>query len=140
MKACNIYRTKKECKIVTMYHTDWGWYISDDPIFFLPLNATKEDIVSAISKAIDASSEIEQPSSNSSKELLVKMKEKSWSSLYKNSKCCDLYIDEHNATLEPQKYSSEYRALETDKDNVVSMEKYNYDIITDELLRLFELE
>lgn len=140
MKACNIYRTKKEYKIVTMYHTDWGWYISDDPIFFLPLNATKGDIASAISQAIDASSDIEQPSSNSSKELLVKMKERSWSSLYKNSKCCDLYIDKQNATIKPQKYSSKYRGLETDKDNVVSLDDYNYDIVVDEILRLFELE
>ena len=140
MKACDIYRTKKEYKIVTMYHTDWGLYISDDPIFFLPLNATKEDIASAISKAIDASSDIEQPSLNSSKELLVKIKERSWSSLYKNSKCCILYIDKHIATIKPQKCSSKYRALETDKDNVVSLDDYNYDIVVDEILRLFELE
>lgn len=139
MKACEIYKTSKELKIATMYKTDAGLYLSDEPIFILPVNSSKEELLNAILQAISASKLIKHPSDYSSESLLRKLKEKSFKSLYLSSVLCILYIDGNNAEIELWQYSKKLKYLVTDESHKVHIENFTKDELMNEIYKILEL-
>lgn len=139
MKACEIYKTSKELKIATMYKTDAGWYISDEPVFILSIDSSKEELLESISQAISASKLINNPSNYSSKLLLQKLKEKSFKTLYQSSVSCSLYIEDNNAKIEPMIYSEKYKCLEPDENRVIKLQNFTKDELMNEIYKILEL-
>lgn len=103
MKACEIYKTKKSYKIATMYRTDTWIYISNEPIFILPIDVAIEEFKNTIFKSLEASKEIPYPEESLSKEFLKSMKESSFMSLYKNSSNCNIYFEDNIIEIQPNK-------------------------------------
>ena len=139
MKACQIYKTDNKLKIVTMYKTDAGLYLSDEPIFILPVNSSKEELLNAILQAISASKLIKHPSDYSSESLLRKLKEKSFKSLYLSSVLCILYIDGNNAEIELWQYSKKLKYLVTDESHKVHIENFTKENLIMEISKILEL-
>lgn len=122
MKACQIFKTKSNYKIVTMYHTDTGSYKLADPISILPSDSDVETIAKSLFSSLEASKEIINPNESRAKELLQKLGEKSYKSFYSKSKSCMLFLEGGKVVCEPQFYSVRIDALEVDKENIREFE------------------
>ncbi len=140
MKACEIYKKDKELKIVTMYETDTGLFLSNEPIFILPVNSSKEELLNAILRAISASKLIKYTTDYSSKSLLHKLKEKNFKSLYLSSVSCFLYIDGNNAEIKPQQFSNKLKCLVTNKSREVYIKNFTRENLIMEISKILELE
>lgn len=107
IKSCVIYRTDKEYKIVTESKTDTGLFISDTPVYILPLtisdNILKEKIINCLenSKTGIKMPETREDFSEWQKRQLVNLHEKSFSSLYKKSKSCLVRIESEQLVIYP---------------------------------------
>lgn len=136
VKACDIYKTNKEYKIITMYKTDIGVYHLDEPVFILPISSSKEELLNVIQKSISASRFINNPSKSSLKTFLHIIKEKNLNSFYKNSICCSIYVEGSDATIEPQNYSVKYKGLIPDKARTIILKNYKIEEVIDEVVRI----
>ena len=110
MKASCIYKTEKEYKIITQSETDIGLFISDDPIFILPIISDIEDVKEAIFKCLNNSRKgIYTPKQDEwgkwQKERLKKMKEKSYIGLDKRSNYVGIRLEKNVLVISPGKYT-----------------------------------
>lgn len=97
MKACQIYKTNKEYKIITLYKTESWAYISSHPIYILPISTNVDELTNIIFKTLESSrsiSEIEEKKMWLGDNLLKAINEVSYNKLYKNSKVCGLFLKE----------------------------------------------
>ncbi len=129
-KMINVDKTRKHYVIITAYKTESTWLLSD-PVYILSLDTTAEELAKVISDGLAHSRSISETEENifrSNNKLLEKMKEKSWSNLYKTSKSCTIKIDNNEITIEPWILSGTLRGLVQDEERAVKLEfsKSNY--------------
>lgn len=138
MKACQIFKTQKEYKIITMYKTDTGSYKLMEPIFILPNTIEKGKFTISVYDSLNSSKLIKNPESNNSKELLQKLKETSFNKFYQKSKCCMLFVENDKVVIEPQIYSTKFKGLETIHDKVVILKTNLKSEVIEEVLRFLD--
>ncbi len=129
-KMINVDKTRKHYVIITAYKTESTWLLSD-PVYILSLDTTAEELAKVISDGLAHSRSISETEENifrSNNKLLKKMKERSWSNLYKTSKSCTIKIDNNEITIEPWILSGTLRGLVQDEERAVKLEfsKSNY--------------
>ena len=135
MKACQIFKIKQKIKIVTMYNTDTGSYKLDKPIFTLSIDEDREVLKNAITQSLAASKQIKfVPSDNSA--LLKDLKEKSFLSFYKTSTSCMVSVNDTQVTIEPQVFSKEIRALETNEEQMVRLFNFTEEELLNHVLKV----
>jgi hypothetical protein len=135
MKACQIFKMKQKIKIVTMYNTDTGSYKLDKPIFTLSIDEDREVLKNAITQSLAASKQIKfVPSDNSA--LLKDLKEKSFLSFYKTSTSCMVFVNDTQVTIEPQVFSKEIRALETNEEQIVRLFTFTEEELLNHVLKV----
>ena len=135
MNACQIFKIKQKIKIVTMYNTDTGSYKLDKPIFTLSIDEDREVLKNAITQSLAASKQIKfVPSDNSA--LLKDLKEKSFLSFYKTSTSCMVFVNDTQVTIEPQVFSKEIRALETNEEQMVRLFNFTEEELLNHVLKV----
>ncbi len=105
MKICQIYRTKHNYILVTKSFTDIGIKIADDPIYVLSLDSTIHDLKINIFNCLRNSKvDLMTPKGENWKiwqqDLLSKMQQKSFTSLYKNSTSCNITLLDDILTIQ----------------------------------------
>jgi len=147
-KACEIYKNSKQYKIITQSKTNTGLFISDNPIYILPvdidLDLFKEHIFSALNSSRQ---NVKMPPTHEDiklwqRQLLKSMREKSFSSFYKNSTNCDIIWNLDDFIISPGKYSQEYRGLVTVEEDVIEL-KFSQTTeleITKKVIKILEKE
>ncbi|WP_165044281.1 hypothetical protein [Dysgonomonas sp. ZJ709] len=129
MKSCVIYRTDKEYKIVTESETDTGLFISDTPVYILPLAISDEILKDKIINCLENSKtgvkmpETREKFSKWQKEQLANLQEKNFSSLYKKSKSCLVRIESGQLIIYPYECLDVKKGLTIIDDKVVH---FNY--------------
>ncbi len=126
----DVYKTRKHYVIITAYKTESTMLLSD-PVYILSLDTAAEELAKVISDGLAHSRSISETEENifrSNNKLLEKMKERSWSNLYKTSKSCTIKIDNNEITIEPWILSDTLRGLVQDEERAVKLEfsKSNY--------------
>ncbi len=96
--SCIIYRTEKFFKIVTEAESDIGLTIHSDPIYLIDISCSLEELSDLIfSSLANYKENVPTPKRDEWKDwqnnLLLKLKEKSFNSLYKNSVSCSLKLN-----------------------------------------------
>ena len=135
MKACQIFKIKQKIKIVTMYNTDTGSYKLGKPTFSLSIDEDREVLKNAIIQSLAASKQIKfVPSDNSA--LLKDLKEKSFLSFYKTSTSCMVFVNDTQVTIEPQVFSKEIRALETNEEQIVRLFNFTEEELLNHVLKV----
>lgn len=129
-KMIDVYKTRKHYVIITAYKTESTMLLSD-PVYILSLDTTAEELAKVISDGLAHSRSISETEENifrSNNKLLKKMKERSWSNLYKTSKSCTIKIDNNEITIEPWILSGTLRGLVQDEERAVKLDfsKSNY--------------
>lgn len=122
----SIYRTIKHYAIVTGYRTESGIWLSGEPVWLLPLDTTSEELSKVISEGLSHSRSVSEPEEDiirmsNKNNLLKRMKERSWSSLYRNSKCCSVDVGNNEIIITPWISSVSQRGLVSDSDRVVRL-------------------
>ena len=121
-KLISFYATKKGFKIHAYSSDEFGIYHATLPALCIPYSESKQTTINSIAYVIDRSCEQIVPNKNQNgKVVLVALKEKTWSSLYKN-KSCDLSINNRIAILYFREYSYETRKIEIMKKKEYSLE------------------
>lgn len=107
MKAIQVYLSKNNYKILTMYRLESWSYLLSEPIFILPENINKKILTEKIFYALDSSREISQSEENNyrlGKDLLRKLKETSFDKLYNTSVSCSVFLNNNILTVTPHIY------------------------------------
>ncbi|ASW73967.1 hypothetical protein IQ37_18430 [Chryseobacterium piperi] len=118
MKACKIYKTKENYKIITLYKTDTGTYVSDTPIFIISISDDTEELGKRVAESLAASKLISYPKENISKKVLKEMKESSFKKLYSNSISCGLFLDKEKLEVIPYKCIDPEKGLDEDSERI----------------------
>lgn len=125
MKSCVIYRTDKEYKIVTESETDTGLFVSDTPVYILPLTISDEILKEKINNCLQNSKtgikmpETREGFSEWQKEQLTNLQEKTFSSLYKKSRSCLVRIESGQLTIYPYECLDVKKGLTIMDDKIV---------------------
>ena len=109
IKACLIYKKDNCYKIVTQSETKAGFLLSVEPIFIVQVNSPIEELELALFQSLNSSKKnIPVPKREEypllEKEELMKLKEKSYNSLYKTSNSCDLRLENNILKIFPEKF------------------------------------
>ena len=118
MKACKIFKTKKNYKIVTLYKADTGTYISNSPVYILPISCNIEEVGKLIRDSLKTSNLIPYPKENFSTQLLKDLKEPSFKKLYANSTSCGLFLDKEKLEIIPYKCINPEEGLDEDSERI----------------------
>lgn len=125
IKGCQIFKTSKEYKIITMYQVDLGRFTLRKPIYIVDISEGIDTIKNFIFNSLNESKKItyeDYYNNGSKKELLVDLKETSYNKLYRNSNSCCLYLVNGNIEIIPNKFEKTY--LSEVKEGI---RKMNYD-------------
>jgi len=125
MKACQIYKTKSNYKIVTMYRLESGSYIISHPICILPLDVSHLVFANKLQEALAHSREISETEEELfwlGNTLLKELKEHTYHDFYNNSTSCIISLQEQIYLLEPHKYLGKGKGLVVDEIRVMKME------------------
>src|SRR5690349_15633819 len=106
MSRSQVCKTKTEYLIVTFSESDIGLYIIDDPIYHLPLGCAPEEIETAVvDSLLKSRRNVPTPKREEwaswQKDMLKKMKQKSFTSLVKDSISCRLIEKEGSLYIYP---------------------------------------
>lgn len=126
MKSVQVYKTNKHYLIICAYKTSAWSYIVGKPVFLLPLDISIEDLSKTLLEGLNHSrilSEAEEEiiRKYSKQPLLKEIKAKSFNDLYKKSSSCNIYVDNHELTIEPNKYLSSNEGLMTVTESVIRL-------------------
>lgn len=108
MKACEVFKTKKEYKIVTGYQVDVGRYVMRPPVSVFPIDINIKEFKDFIFQSLNDSKPIsydEYYSGISPRDVLKQMKESSFPGLYKKSTSCMVYLDNEKIKIVPYRYN-----------------------------------
>ena len=109
--------------------------IQIQPIFTLSIDEDREVLKNAITQSLAASKQIKfVPSDNSA--LLKDLKEKSFLSFYKTSTSCMVFVNDTQVTIEPQVFSKEIRALETNEEQMVRLFNFTEEELLNHVLKV----
>lgn len=135
MKSCNIYKTKKEYKIIAQSFTDNGLLIDDEPITILPNDIDVKALSDTIFNTLfSGKSNVVFPQTREEmmqrqKNILNLLNEKSYNSLYKNSNNCSIRLENNVLKITPSKFSYDYRGLVGVKEDSKEIDYLNCDKI-----------
>jgi len=118
MKSVEVYKTKKDFKILTLYKLESGSYIASEPIFIVSVEAELEDLGEKLFEALNASRTIKESEEDKfwlGNALLKKIKEASFSKLYATSSSCHVSFDNGIISIAPQKYLGKDKGLEIEE-------------------------
>lgn len=109
MKSCTIYKTNKNYIVVTESTSDIGLGIIDDPIYTLPLDVSIDEFQKKLFECLSKSKTgVSTPKNNEwaswEKDQLLKMGQRSFTTLYKNSNSCQVSLDGNVLIISPYKY------------------------------------
>ncbi|MDM1045913.1 CdiI family contact-dependent growth inhibition immunity protein [Myroides sp. 1354] len=125
-KSIQVYKTKNQYKIITMYRTEAWSYIAGEPLYLLPLDISIQEFLKVILEGLNHSRSILELEVdkiwNNNKQLLKKIEAKSYDDLYKNSRSCDIYIEDKEITIKPNIYLDSKKGLQTDVESIVKIE------------------
>ena len=127
MKSCQLIKSKDKIKIVTAYNLDVGYYRLSTPIFILGLDVDANTIVKTVIESLNSSSDLSLCITYSTKVFLKLLKERSFSSMYKNTRSCFISLENDQLTITP--FQKEFRGLNLDVDRCIVL---HYSKITDE--------
>lgn len=143
MKVCQIYKTKSEYKIVTMYRLESWSYISSKPIVLLPSETTIEQLSKEIFFCLKSSRELSEAEENEfwlGEKLLSELKEKSFNSFYNKSTSCNLSLENNILEISPQEYLGKNKGLSTIENEVEKVE-YNPNVeieVTNQIVKILK--
>ena len=144
MKACVIYKTEKEYKIVTESESNTGLGLEDEPIFILPIGVNIANIKEAIFKSLNSSRKnVRMPKDwkEWQKEQLNKMKEKTFIGLYKKSNSVGVCLENNILTVYPCKYMPKMGLVAVKEDTVkIECSLDNELEITKKILEILEVD
>lgn len=117
MKSIQIYKTKQDYKIVTLYKRESGSYIISDPIFIIPIDVKLEDLADKLFDSLNASRTLKESEEDEfySGNLLKKIKESSFNKFYATSFSCYVSLENRIINIVPQKYMGKNQGLEIDE-------------------------
>ena len=123
----DIYKNHQNYKIVTVYQAASGLGIISEPVFFLALDTTAEELSKVIFEGLRQSrsiseSEEEEIRNNGHKKLLKALKEPSFKSLYKNSTSCNIVVENKEVRITPWKYLGGNKGMAPDSAREITME------------------
>lgn len=129
MRACNIYKTKDFYKIITESETEDGFLLSGDPVFLVSIEDNSIDLTNAIFNSLKSSrTNVPTPKREQypilEKEIMKKIKEKSYTSLYKTSNSASLRLEEGTLKIWPLKFFNPARP----GDGLVLVEEDKFEI------------
>lgn len=126
MKAVQIFLTKREYKITTMYRLELGSYILSEPVLIVSNKCSNEELTKSIHEALNLSKQLfgkeEDKYRIGSKELLKRLKESSFNKLYQNSSSCSVFIEESKIIIEPYEYQGKNQGLEVDEARILKLD------------------
>ena len=143
MKSIEVYRTKNNYKILTMYRLESWSYISSKPIFILSLDVNIEEFTNRFFEALNSSRELLESEEDKywlGNQLLKEVKESSFNKFYELSTSCRVSIEEDLVVVAPRKYVGKNKGLFTDENNALKL-SYNGENqveIVAEVLKLLE--
>lgn len=135
MGCIQIFKTKKNYIIITLYKTESWTYIIGNPVFLLPLDVPLDFFIKTVIDALKMSRSISESEEKAiriyQKGLLKDLKEKSFNELYKKSKSCNIYLDDLKISIEPNIYISSDEGLVNieEKNTKMSFIEENYNDI-----------
>lgn len=143
MKSVEVYRTKKNYKILTQYELESGSYISSNPIFILSLDTDTEEIANRIFEALDSSrllSESEEDDFWLGNKLLKEIKESSFDKFYQSSTSCRISKQKDFVIIAPRKYLGRSKGLFTEEKQAlkVRFDGRNKNETTAEVIKLLQ--
>ncbi len=108
MKACNIFKTESEYKIVTQSMTEDGFLLSVLPAFVIGVDCSNDELRELIVKSLNSSqANIKTPKRDDypilQKQVLQAINEKSYSALYKKTNSCDIRLENNTLSIFPEK-------------------------------------
>jgi hypothetical protein len=118
MKSIQVYKTKKDFKIVTLYKRESDSYIISDPIFIMPIDTKLEDLENKLFEALNTSRTLKESEEDKfySGNLLKKIKESSFNKFYAGSSSCYVSLEKGIISITPQKYMGNNQGLEREDD------------------------
>jgi len=124
MKSVQIYLTRKNYKILTMYQLESGAYIASEPIFVLPKEIEVNELSLKIADALQASRQLSESEKDKywlGTKLLKMMKESSFNKLYETSKSCGIYLGGDKVSIEPYKFDGKNQGTSADESRIVEL-------------------
>ena len=116
MKACTIYKTNREYKIITVYQRESEILHQRDPVFIIPITSSNEKLSKCIFNSLNSSGTIKESELITTKELLKLIKAPSFKSLYKNSTSCMIFLSKGKLELIPYKEAKDRGLEEVNED------------------------
>lgn len=143
MNSIEVYRTKKNYKILTQYQLESGSFISSEPIHLLPLDIDKKEIAGKIFEALNSSrilSEREEDDFWLGNKLLKKIKETSFNKFYQLSTSCRVSKREDLVIIAPRKYLGKDKGLFTEEEQALQVryDGKNKEAIVTEIIKILE--
>jgi hypothetical protein len=115
IKACQVYKTQKSYKILTMYRQESWAFLSSKPIYQIPIESDLEKLSSKIFESINHSRSIKEKEENSfwlGKNLLEELNENSFNELYKESTSCIILLENNILEITPYRYAGRNKGME----------------------------
>jgi hypothetical protein len=133
MKGCQIYKTNKHYKIITMYRQESWAYISSKPIYILPLEVDINEFSSRLFESLKNSRDITESEEDNfwlGNGLLKELEERTFVDLYKHSTSCYVWLDKKGILskgeieIKPNKYLGKSKGLVSVDEESIRI-KYN---------------
>jgi hypothetical protein len=114
MKRCQLHRTKTKFIVYTESKSDTGLYLADDPVYLLPVVCDVLELQNAIvDSLLKSRRNMPTPKRDEwaawQKDLLKKMKQRSFTGLYKSSSSCLVEMNGNALIIYPEKLSQASR-------------------------------
>lgn len=131
MKGCQVYKTDKHYKIVTVYRQESWAYMSSRPIYILSIKVEEEEFADKLFKALRTSRDIKESEEDDfwlGKELLKELKESSFDKFYKKSTSCSVWLNKKGMLgkkeieIVPNSYGSKSTGLVSMDEETIKME------------------
>jgi hypothetical protein len=127
IKTCEIYKTSKNYIIITESSSDIGLGISDDPIYVIPINSTINELEEKVFDCLNSSRVgIYTPKRDEwaswQKEQLLKMGQKSFDLLYKNSSSCSLKLEDNILSICPRSLTRKHKGLVLVEKDIIKLD------------------
>ena len=126
MKAVQVYLTKKNYKIMTMYRLESWSYIISEPIYILPKEVEVKELSSKIFDALQSSKQLleseEEQYRLGNKLFLQTIKESSLNKFYEASKSCGVYKNGNKICIEPYKFDGKDQGISVIKDRILELD------------------
>lgn len=128
MKIIEIFKTKKEYKIITLYKLESGSYISSLPISILEIESSIDNLYDEINRLLNHSRKISSKEEQKfwlGSDLLKHLKIASFKKLYTSSSSCNVTFINDEFRVITKIYDTKLKAL-IESDNILTFEKNDF--------------